>query len=76
VLNAFYYDNRGDPEAFTKSLQWGWRTRFWNVGLVADLGPSTRLLAQGMTGTTLMGFIPGNAPGTGSIRAFARPSRC
>lgn len=58
VLNAFYYDNRGDPEAFTRSLQWGWRTRFWNLGLVADLGPATRLIAQGMTGTTLMGVIP------------------
>jgi hypothetical protein len=61
VVNAFYYDNRGDPEAFTHSLQWGWRTRFWNLGLVADLGPSTRLIAQGMTGTTLMGFIPTGA---------------
>ena len=61
VLNAFYYDNRGDPEAFTQSLQWGWRTRFWNAGAVVDLGPSTRLLAQGMTGTTQMGFIPNNA---------------
>jgi len=61
VLNAFYYDNRGDPEVFTQSLQWGWRTRFWNFGAVADLGPSTRFIAQGMTGTTLMGFIPANA---------------
>jgi hypothetical protein len=61
VLNAFYYDNRGDPEAATLSLQWGWRTRFWNFGLVADLGPSTRLIAQGMTGTTQMGFIPAGA---------------
>jgi hypothetical protein len=56
VLNAFYYDNRGDPEAFTHSLQWGWRTRFWNVGLLADLGANTRFIAQGMTGTTKMGF--------------------
>lgn len=61
VLNAFYYDNRGDPEAFNLDLQWGWRTRFWNVGLVADLGPRTRLIAQGMTGTTIMGFTPPNA---------------
>ncbi|HYD24034.1 MAG TPA: hypothetical protein VEB68_04500 [Croceibacterium sp.] len=60
VLNAFYYDNRGDPQAFTHSLQWGWRTRFWNVGLVADLGPDTRLIAQGMTGTTEMGFNTNN----------------
>jgi hypothetical protein len=61
VLNAFYYDNRGVPEEFTQSLQWGWRTRFWNAGAVVDLGSSTRLLAQGMTGTTQMGFIPNNA---------------
>ena len=61
LFNAFYYDNRGDPEAFTKSLQWGWRTRFWNFGMVADLGPSTRLIAQAMTGTTQMGFIQPNA---------------
>jgi hypothetical protein len=61
VLNAFYYDNRGDPEAFSHRLQWGWRTRFWNVGLLADLGPRTRLIAQGMTGSTIMGFIPNGA---------------
>jgi hypothetical protein len=52
----FYYDNRGDPQAFNPSGQWGWRTRFWNLGLNADLGPNTRLLAQGMTGSTIMGF--------------------
>lgn len=58
VINAFYYDNRGDPQAVKPSLQWGWRTRFWNFGLVGDLGPRTRLIAQAMTGTTLMGFVP------------------
>ena len=58
VVNAFYYDNRGDPEAFTDDLQWGWRTRFLNVGVGADLAPNLRLTAQGMTGTTLMGFSP------------------
>jgi hypothetical protein len=56
----FYYDNRGDPEAFNHDLQWGWRTRFWNLGVNADLGPNTRLLAQGMTGSTIMGFAPGD----------------
>ena len=60
-LNVFYYDNRGDPEAFfPKTLQWGWRTRFWNVGLSADLGPNTKLLAQGMSGSTIMGFKEAN----------------
>ena len=52
----FYYDNRGDPEAFELTGQWGWRTRFWNLGINADIGPNTRLLAQGMTGSTIMGF--------------------
>jgi len=52
----FYYDNRGDPQAFKPSGQWGWRTRFWNLGVNADVGPKTRLLAQGMTGSTIMGF--------------------
>ena len=55
VLNAFYYDNRGDPEAFTESLQWGWRTRFWNVGAMASLGDSTEAKSQVMWGNTLVG---------------------
>ncbi|HEU4962041.1 MAG TPA: hypothetical protein VFT56_16755 [Sphingomonas sp.] len=60
-LNVFYYDNRGEPKAFfPKTLQWGWRTRFWNVGLSADLGPNTKLLAQGMSGSTIMGFKEAN----------------
>lgn len=52
----FYYDNRGDPEAFTTAGQWGWRTRFWDLAFDADLDSKTRLLAQGMTGSTIMGF--------------------
>ncbi len=58
-INVFYYDNRGDPQAFEATGQWGWRTRFWNVGVNADLGPNTRLLAQGMAGSTEMGFKTG-----------------
>lgn len=52
----FYYDNRGDPEKFKPSGQWGWRTRFWNLGINADLSSKTRALAQAMTGSTFMGF--------------------
>jgi hypothetical protein len=59
---VFYYDNRGDPKAFEATGQWGWRTRFWNVGFNADLGPNTKLLAQGMTGSTIMGFETGGVP--------------
>ena len=61
-LNVFYYDNRGKPSAFFDTGQWGWRTRFWNIGLSADLGPDTKLLAQGMSGSTIMGFKEGGVP--------------
>jgi len=54
-VEAFYYRNRGTPEAVTDRLQWGWDTRFWNVGASADLGARTRLAAQALTGTTEMG---------------------
>ncbi|MEA3031797.1 MAG: hypothetical protein QOG13_3122 [Sphingomonadales bacterium] len=54
-VEAFYYDNRGDPFAVTPDLQWGWRTRFLNVGARVDLGAHTRLLAQALTGSTRMG---------------------
>lgn len=59
TVNAFYYDNRGDPEAFTPNLQWGWRTRFANIGLSVEPAQGTRILAQGMYGTTQMGFKEG-----------------
>jgi hypothetical protein len=52
----FYYDNEGDPKDVTKDLQWGWRTRFWNLGFNANVAPGTKILAQGMTGSTIMGF--------------------
>ena len=61
-LALFYYDNRGNPEDVTQSLQWGWRTKFWNLGLNADLGHQTKLLAQAMTGSTLMGFPVNGQP--------------
>jgi hypothetical protein len=55
-LSAFHYNNRGDPEAVTENLQWGWETRFWNLGARIDLSDNTRILAQALTGTTEMGF--------------------
>jgi hypothetical protein len=55
-LAVFYYDNLGDPTVFQPDFQWAWRTRFWNVGFNADLTPTTRLLAQAMAGSTIMGF--------------------
>ncbi|MFL6845622.1 MAG: hypothetical protein ACJ8ER_12160 [Allosphingosinicella sp.] len=56
LIEAFYYANRGKPEAVTPTLQWGWDTRFLHLGLRVDLGPHTRLLAQALSGTTEMGI--------------------
>lgn len=56
TLSAFYYDNRGDPEAVTQKLQWGWETRFWNAGARIDLSQNTKFLAQVLEGTTEMGL--------------------
>jgi hypothetical protein len=55
-LELFRYDNRADPEDVNSELEWGWRTTFDNAGLVATLGPSTKLRAQALTGRTRMGF--------------------
>ena len=71
-LEAFYYDNRGDPEAITDDLQWGWGTRFLNLGARVDLGPRTRLIAQALTGTTEMGDR-GEWAVTGSTPVSAPP---
>jgi hypothetical protein len=54
-LQGFHYDNRGDPEAVTPALQWGWRTRFDNLGAVASFG-HFQLKAQALRGRTEMGF--------------------
>ncbi|MDB5680743.1 MAG: hypothetical protein JWO16_548, partial [Sphingomonas bacterium] len=54
-LQAFHYDNRGNPEAVTPTLQWGWRTRFDDLGAVLTFG-DWQVKAQGMAGKTLMGF--------------------
>ena len=61
-MALFYYDNRGDPEAFTAADQWGWRTRFWNLGIDARVAPQTKILIQGMTGSTIMGFPQNGTP--------------
>jgi hypothetical protein len=54
-LHLFHYDNRGDPEASTGGQQWGWRTRFSEIGAVIGPG-STRLTVQALAGRTSMGF--------------------
>jgi hypothetical protein len=55
-FELFRYDNNADPIDVNADLEWGWRTRFNNFGVVADLGPATQLKAQALRGTTRMGF--------------------
>jgi hypothetical protein len=54
-LQGLHYDNRGDPQASTPTNQWGWRTKFTNVGATLSLG-GLELKAQAMGGRTEMGF--------------------
>lgn len=58
-IELFRYDNRADPQAVNSQLEWGWRTRFDHVGLVADLGSGAELKAQALQGRTRMGFKEG-----------------
>lgn len=54
-FHLFYYDNRGDPEASTDGQQWGWRTRFGELGAMIGTG-ATRITLQAVSGQTSMGF--------------------
>lgn len=55
ALSVLHYDNRGNPEAVTPTLQWGWRTTFQHVGATLTFG-DWQVRSQGMTGHTLMGY--------------------
>lgn len=56
-LELFRYDNRADPEEVNADLEWGWRTQFDNLGLIAELGRGAELKAQAMAGRTRMGYF-------------------
>jgi len=54
-LDLTHYDNNGNPDAVNAALEWGWRTKFDNIGLFAEPAPNWQLRAQYMSGHTLMG---------------------
>jgi hypothetical protein len=56
-VELFRYDNRAAPEAVDVNLEWGWRTWFNHIGMVADLGGGAELKAQALQGRTRMGFV-------------------
>src|SRR3954454_21867896 len=51
-FELFHYDNRANPEAVDANLEWGWRTQFDHIGVVADLGSGTELKLQAVDGRT------------------------
>jgi hypothetical protein len=55
TFNALYYDNAGNRIA-VKNLQWAWETHFLNVGMTWEPNERTRVLAQALSGRTLMGY--------------------
>lgn len=55
-IELFRYDNRTSPTDFNNDMEWGWRTTFDNLGLVANLGGGATLKAQALEGRTRMGF--------------------
>ncbi len=73
LVNAVYYDNRARPDAFD-SEQYGWRTRFYDVGARLTFGDGTtgpELLAQYLSGDTWMGSrSPGLPKVTFDYRSF------
>lgn len=58
-FDYFRYDNHGNPEAVNADLEWGWRTKFDNIGVSAELADDWQLRAQAMSGHTRMGFESG-----------------
>jgi hypothetical protein len=55
-FELFHYDNRANPEDVNPQMEWGWRTKFTDLGVVADLGSGTQIKAQALSGHTQMGF--------------------
>jgi len=53
-VRAMYYDNKADPTALV-SGQYGWRTKFEHIGVQTTLPGEIGLIAQWMTGSTIMG---------------------
>ncbi len=58
AFNLELYDNQGNPST-VRNGQWGWATRFWNLGTQYRLSDRDVLLSQVMTGGTKTGGLVG-----------------
>ena len=55
-FSALYYDNAGNRTAVDTDHQWAWETRFLNVGMTWEPTETTKVIAQAMSGETIMGY--------------------
>lgn len=55
-VEFLHFDNNGNPQAVNANREYGWRTKFDNIGLVAELADKWELRAQVMQGRTIMGL--------------------
>ncbi len=58
AFNLEFYYNQGDPMAI-RNGQWGWATRFYNLGAAYRLTMKDEVLSQYMTGRTATGWPAG-----------------
>jgi hypothetical protein len=54
-LRYYYYDNQADPNEVNSQRIYGWRTRFHSVALQHQFTDSTAVIAQWLSGDTVMG---------------------
>ena len=58
AINLEFYDNQGDPMT-VRNGQWGWATRFYNLGARYQVAVRDEVLGQYMTGHTATGWQVG-----------------
>lgn len=55
TLRYYYYDNQGDPLAVSHERLYAWRTKFHSLALQHKFDGNTRVVAQWLSGSSVMG---------------------
>jgi hypothetical protein len=58
-VSAVYFDNSSNKTAVDSDLQWGWETRFTELGVKWEPAEDWTVLAQAIRGETQMGYREG-----------------
>jgi hypothetical protein len=54
-LRYYYFDNQADPNQVNQQRLYGWRTRFHSLAVQHEFNAQNRLIAQWLSGNTVMG---------------------